>query len=268
MQNIKKKVVVLIEEQDLELYLSRELANKNLKSIFSLILPGYPSNFTLSQTDCSGDKFPDRFCRIQNLSVNGFFPMDEESPKNLLQSICFENEISKKIKKIKEIEPIQLKTICESFSNPYVLFSFDNFMESSFNRIKSKNYIWSKDESSILKNCFYDFYSYVFNIFENNLNGKFKIIGKNFSKIFYILILFESLNLAKTVSRLEMFLRIFLKLCFLSIFSFFLNFNSEFLGAKEEKSNFSPRDSTYEKEISIIKTLLQGIIRSGNLCAI
>ena len=267
-QNIKKKVVVLVEDQELEFYLSKDLTNNDLKNIFSLMLPGYPSNFTLSQIDHSSVKFPDKFCKIQYLSANGFIPMGEKTTENLLPSICFENEIFKKVKKMKGKEPIQLKTKCETFSNPYVLFSFDNFMESSFNRIKSKNYLWSMNESSFLGNYFYQLYSFGFNIFENKLDEIFGIIGKNFTKIFYFLILFETFYLTRSISRIEILLRIFLKLCFLKIFSFFLNFNSKFLKTKEETLNFSTMNSIYEKEVSIIKTLLQGIVRSGNLCAI
>jgi meiotically up-regulated gene 157 (Mug157) protein len=98
-QNIKKKVVVLVEEQELELYLSKDFTNNELKNIFSLIIPGYPSNFTLSQIDNSSVKFSDKFCKIHHLSGNRFLPIDEKTIENLLQSICFENEIFKKVKK-------------------------------------------------------------------------------------------------------------------------------------------------------------------------
>ena len=47
----KKKVMVRVEEQNLEFFLSRDLTKKDLKNIFSLVLPGYPSNFTLSNTE-------------------------------------------------------------------------------------------------------------------------------------------------------------------------------------------------------------------------
>jgi hypothetical protein len=267
-QNIKKKVVVLVEEQELELYLSKDFTNNELKNIFSLIIPGYPSNFTLSQIDNSSVKFSDKFCKIHHLSGNRFLPIDEKTIENLLQSICFENEIFKKVKKMKEKDPILLKTKCESFSNPYVLFSFDNFMESSFNRINPKNYPWSINEGSFLGDCFYQCYSFSFNIFKHKLSGLFGILGKNLTKIFYILILLETFNLTRSVSRIEILLKIFLKLCFINIFSFFLNLNSRYLKTREEKINFSSMNSVYEKEMSIIQTLLHGIIRSGNLCAI
>jgi hypothetical protein len=96
----------------------------------------------------------------------------------------------------------------------------------------------------------------------------FRIMGNNSTKIFYCLILFETLSLIKSVSGIEVLLRISLRFCFLSIFFFLLDFIKKFFKSKKIKSSFRGTESIYEKELSITKTLLFGIIRSGNMCSI
>jgi hypothetical protein len=265
---IKKKVMVRVEEQNLEFFLSRDLTEKDLKNIFSLVLPGYPSNFTLSNIEDLDIRCSDKFFKIQNISISGFSLIYKNFSKNLLQSTYLENEVFKEIKSLKEIDPIRLKTKCEKFSNPYVLFSFNCYMESSFNRMKSRNDLWSTNEKGFLKNYIYHFSSIGLKIFLNKMIVIFRIMGNNSTKIFYCLILFETLSLIKSVSGIEVLLRISLRFCFLSIFFFLLDFIKKFFKSKKIKSSFRGTESIYEKELSITKTLLFGIIRSGNMCSI
>lgn len=267
-KKIKKKVVVRVEEQNLEFFLSRDLTEKNLKNIFSLVLPGYPSNFTLSYMDDLNIKDSNKFCKIQNLSISEFSIIYKNFSKNLLQSIYLENEVFKEIKSLNEIDPIRLKTTCEKFSNPYVLFSFNSYMESSFNRLKSRNDLWSMNEKGFNKNYIYHFSSIGLKIFLNKMMVVFRITGNNFTKIFLGLILLETLSLIKSVSGIEVLLRIFLKFCFLKGFYFLFDLIPKFIKSKKENSSFWGTESAYEKELSITKTLLFGIIRSGNMCSI
>ncbi len=260
--------MVMVEEQNLEFFLSKDLTEKDLKNIFSLVLPGYPSNFTLSYIDDLDIRRSDKFCKIQDLSMSGFSLIHKNFSKNLLRSIYLENEVIKEIKSIKETESIRLKTTCENFSNPYVLFSFNSYMESSFYRLKSRNNFWSMNEKGFLKNYIHHFSSIGLKIFLNKLMIIFRIMGKNFTKIFYCLILFEILSVIKSVSGIEVLLRIFLKFCFFNAFYFLFDFISKFLKSNKKNSSFCGTDSIYEKEISITKTLLFGIIRSGNICSI
>jgi hypothetical protein len=265
---IKKKVMVRVEEQNLEFFLSRDLTEKDLKNIFSLVLPGYPSNFTLSYMDNLDIGGSDKFCKIQNISISGFSLIYKIFSKNLLQSIYLENEVFKEIKSLKEIDPIRLKTKCEKFSNPYLLFSFNSYMESNFNRLKSRNYLWSTNEKCFLKNYIYHFSSVGLKIFLNKMIVVFRIMGNNFTKILYCLILLETLSVIKSVSRIEVLIRIFLKFCFLSLVYFFFDFIPKFFEFKEKNSSFWGTETICEKELSITKTLLFGIIRSGNMCSI
>jgi hypothetical protein len=300
LKNSKKQVSIELEDYSLEFFVSKFYKLNDYKSMFSLVIPGYPSNFIMKGFNELDSEFLTESDREKKLSI--IFPQisTENNEKNLIQSIFFEIEIVRKIILNREKNLLLTKIDCDLFSNPYSLFLFDEFMETNFKKSKNnkKNSILTEKQ---LKNS--DFQNFFYNVFKILLKTT-DIIGiKPTNASFYLFLFycvfieFYAVSFCPLNKRHYLFLdppgtlfilsyRIVLYNCWLSLIGFLLKsiYSSEFFSkliCKSRKyfSLLTSSDSNiFEKEFSLdtvyfldifnIRTLLVGIIRSGNMCSL
>jgi len=267
-KEVRKQIKVNFEENTVDFFLPQDYSLDISNSVFSLAFPGYPPEFTTDDSKKLKIGYQFELNKSTNLSLRFGSTNFTNFSKSLINSIFLENKSLKKLKHISEGSQLETKLNLKIFTNPYALFLFGGYMEVSFKKTKSKNKLSSLvgyhySESYSKKN--YKFSSH--NFFDKALNLLNKCKVKT-NKIFLLLMFFEILKSFKLNSNLEIFLKFVIKY-------YFINMSCKTFKIKEFSSNSlnSPFDlfkknTLIEKEVSIINLLLNGIIRSGNMCAL
>jgi len=267
-KEVRKQIKVNFEEKTVDFFLPQAYSLDISESVFSLAFPGYPSQFTTNDSENLKIGYQFELNMSTNLSLRIFSTNFTNFSKSLINSTFLENKSLKKLIHIGEGTQLETKQNLKIFTNPYALFLFGGYMEVSFKKTKSKNKLSSlveKHNSESYSKKKYKFSSH--NFFEKALNLLNKCKVKT-NKIFLLLMFFEILKSFKLDSNIEIFLKFVIKY-------YFIIMSCKTFKIKEFSSNSlkSPfvlfkKNTLIEKEVSIIKLLLNGIIRSGNMCAL
>jgi hypothetical protein len=268
-RNSKKQITMIFEQESLEFFMSNTYSHNSIDLLLHLTFPGYPSaNLVICGLDQGcfvlKDGSNSAFLTINTSQYNSF----NNYHNCLLDSIYFENEPLKKIILNGKTTQLLVKTNTNTFSNPYNLFSFDDYMNLSFKKTKDTNRLIFPFENQSIRNVGQQTIYFRSLYFFNKVFHLSKANDKNFSKIFFMIMFFEILNRSNSLSIIEMVLKLVLKLSLIHVFKAYLKSNLFFSKTLEKKSDSFKKRNFWEKEISSIKTLLIGGIRSGNLSAI
>jgi len=267
-KRLKKPVKVTFEQNDLEFFISQEFNKDHLKNIFSLTFPGYPTNFIFKNLDDLNSDFVSNSIQTINLLIPGFSAISDNFQENLIKSVSFENEPLKKIKLKKSGNRLTVKCGAKIFSNPYGLYSFDNYMELTFNNVKKKNDWNFSNEKKPAYFFLSQIYWYLAKYVVSNILNLANIFGQNSVEIIAILAFFEFLNFTEKISISELILKLSLKFCLINSFKNCLRYNIWPLNSEKKCSKSFMNSSLLSKELAVVNTLLFGIIRSGNMCSI
>ena len=289
--NIKKQVKIMVEKYSFDFFISKAYKIENVKEIFSMIIPGYPNLIDLKNFEVINHEKQVEIQKFTHPSIRVSLGNVEICNKYLIPSVFYEIDPIKRIKSDKKVNILTAKTEFELLSNPYAIFSFNDYMESNFKKINSKHKILSSEDFSyqeytpkMLIGSVKNFVAMIL-----NLLGKFfspiqlMIFRREAIKTFCILIIFDSLfsnfqiflngnkygkNSSKKISNLEMIFKLIVKFIFIIVIKKFLRFKVLPLDSVSNSTRTFKKEMALEKEISLVKTLIHGIIRSGNMCSI
>jgi len=267
-KKFKKQITAKVEKNVFVFFIPELFNTEEIKTILSFSIPGYPPHLNI-------DWFENQ--KINNLvekkdladiliiiSLDTLIGFSE----NLIMSPKFENKIFKRIKTINGFMYLNAKTDSAIFSNPYSLFSFEYYMEENFKKMKNKT-LNSQITKPVLPNRYLQtIINFCSKWILNSFFSISKISFRNSTKILCALIFFEILNIKKSISILEVFLKLVFKICALRVVETFINFKILFSAIKERTHGSFEKKTRVEIEVSGIKTLINGLVRSGNLFAI
>lgn len=267
-KQLKKQITGKVE-QNIFVFFVPEISNsEQIKTILSVSVPGYPPHFTLDwfenqKTDCVTEK---------KSSIDISIIIAPDTSINLLDNLIIspklENEIFKRIKTTNGFINLNAKTDSVYFSNPYGMLSFEYYMEENFKKIKSKSCFSQKARSTLPNICFQSIINFSLKWFCSGFFFISKISLKNSTKVLCALIFIEILTIKKSISVSEVFLKLVFKIWALRIIEIFVNFKRLFSVFNEKARGSFEKKTRIETEISTIKTLINGLIRSGNLFAV
>ena len=288
---IKKQVKIMVEKYSFDFFISKAYKMENVKEIFSMTIPGYPNLLDLKNFEAIFHENQMDIQKFTHPSVTVSLGDVKIFNKYLIPSVFYEIDPIKRIKSDKRIDILTAKTETELLSNPYAIFSFNDYMELNFKKINSKHKILSSEDFSyqeytpkMLIGSVKNFVAMIL-----NLLGKFfspiqlMIFRREAIKTFCILIIFDSLfsnfqiflngnkygkNSSKKISNLEMIFKLIVKFIFIIVIKKFLRFKVLPLDSVSNSTRTFKKEMALEKEISLVKTLIHGIIRSGNMCSI
>lgn len=267
-KKFKKQITAKVEQNVFIFFIPELFNSEEIKTILSFSIPGYPPHLNIDEIENQKNNnlvekkgLADILITISPDTLICF-------SENLIISPKLENKIFKRIKKINDFMYLNAKTDSAIFSNPYNLFSFEYYMEENFKKVKNKTWN-SQINKPVLPNRYLQT---IINFFSKwILNGFFiisKISLKNSTKILCALIFFEILNIKQSISILEIFFKLVFKICALRVVETFINFKILFSAIKQRTHGSFEKKTRIETEVSGIKTLINGLVRSGNLFAI
>ena len=288
---IKKQVKIMVEKYSFDFFISKAYKMENVKEIFSMTIPGYPNLLDLKNFEAIFHENQMDIQKFTHPSITVSLGDVKIFNKYLIPSVFYEIDPIKRIKSDKRIDILTAKTETELLSNPYAIFSFNDYMELSFKKINSKHKILSSGDVSyqeyapnMLLVSVKNFMTMILNLLCKCLSPIQKMISRTEPiKTFCILIIFDSLfsnfqtflngnrygkNSSKKISNLEMVFKLIVKFIFIIAIKNFLKFEILPLDSVSNSTNTFKKEMSVEKEISLIKTLIHGIIRSGNMCSI
>lgn len=264
---------------------------ENVKEIFSMTIPGYPNLLVLKNFDAINHENQMKIQKFTQPSITVSLGNVEICNKYLILSVFYEIDPIKRIKSDKKVNILTTKTEPELLSNPYAIFSFNDYMELNFKKINSKHKILSSGDFSYQKYTpkmllvsAKNFIAMILNLLSKCLSPiQIMICRTEAIKTFCILIIFDSLfsnfqtflngnqyekNSSKKISNLEMVFKLIVKFIFMIIIKHFLKFEVISLDSVSNSTSTFKKEMSVEKEISLVKILIHGIIRSGNMCSI
>lgn len=267
-QSFKRQITMLFEQQSLEFFISSIYSIIEIEKIIPLTFPGYPSNFKINELEYFTIGIQLESPKSTNLLISIFEGKSNNHQECIFNSIYFENEPLKKILLNGKTIRLFVKKNATIYSNPYNLFSFDDFMELSFKKTKESNGLIFPIENQPMRKFGEQNLYFRYKSLSNKAFILSKINDKNFGKIFFIIAFFEILNSSRSLSIIEMNMKLVLKLGLISMFKAYLKPKLFFSKTLEKHPDSCQKKNFWEKEFSSVKTLLIGGIRSGNLCAI
>lgn len=259
-----KKNLIQRNKKIFDFYLPLNISLKKIKNLISLSFPGYPEPNNIIVTSPSYDNIPE----IVNKEKRVLCDYLEIKVLSDNTEVCF----SKKeklfgFKKKKEQFLLkERKKIIKFFkknnknSNPYTLYTFEEFMKSSFD-IQKKKYSEKKHVIYLLNLCnkFRQFLTYFFKYKENHKNNKMIFIG--------ILIISIIISKKHSKSFLLILWNYFFVSNFFKICNYIKNKIIEYFGMKKI-NNSGTYPCIFLTELLNIQIFLAGVIRSSNLFAI
>jgi hypothetical protein len=267
-KNLKKQITLKIEQISLEFFVPQNYELEQINTLFSISIPGYPAHFTLEGLGDQKTNFPIHVNKAITIFINNTSSVIECFPENLISSLKTENKSSKIIKNFHETNCLSAKTNFINCSNPYNLFSFDCYMEKNFEKIKNKNLHFKTNDPFSLKVYFQQTLEFLFKLFFNGLFNFSRKCLDNSAKVLCILIFFEIFNNRKSNSAIEIFLKFGFKVYALNKFKALVDFKRVFPDIRKKNYDSFEKRNKIEIEISSIRTLMSGFIRSGNMLAI
>jgi hypothetical protein len=266
--NVMKKITIDFEQHSLEYFTYHGYNSNEFKTLLSITFPGYPSTFTIESLEkikvCSQNESDINLnlsISIFNLGFQNFWGCCEKS-------VFFETDYFKKIKISEGINFLSTNISSENFSNPYSIFSFDNYMELFFKKPIKKNFFF-QNENQIYNNNFKYLCSNSVNLFSKILY--FIVLNENVFnefKIFFIFLFFLRSLYLNSTSIIEIFLKLILNFLFVKIFRKLLKFNLIHSSISKKGFAFFEKNPYWEKEFTLFKTFWIGFIRSANFFTI
>jgi len=262
---IRRKIKINFQEHVVSFFVPQVYNLEVFNNIFSLTFPGYPTKFTIN---CSGEleldtQFEPK--KIINMSLINLSTNFINFLESLTNSIFLENSSVKTLKPINELTKLKTKKNFANTTNPYVLFSFEEYMELKFKRIKINNNFHPLNENCLLKIYFEEIFNFPSQEYFKKVSKTLIICGKKTTKIFLMLMFFEILNSFKTTSNLEILLKLLFKYYSMSIFRKMYKSIIFSQDSMKITSNLYEEKTILEKEFLNVRIFLIGLIRSGNM---
>ena len=267
-KNLKKQITLKIEQTSLDFFVPQICEHEQLNTLFFLSIPGYPNHFTIEGSGDQKMNFPVEVNKAIIIFINNTSGVMECFSDNLISSLRTENKSLKTIKNFHETNCLNPKTIYTNYSNPYNLFSFDCYMEKNFKKIKNKNSHSKANDHFSLVVYFQQTVEFFFKVFFNVLFNFSKNCLENSAKVLCILIILEIFNIRKSNSTIEIFLKFGFKVYALNRVKTLVELKRILPDITKKNCDSFEKRNKLEIEISTIKTLMYGLIRSGNMLAI
>ena len=266
--SVMKKITIDFEQHSLDYFTYHAYNSNEFKTLLTITFPGYPSTLTIEFLEKSNVCSQNESDINLNLSISIFDLTFQKFCGCCEKSVFFETEYFKKIKISEVANFLSTNLRIENFSNPYSIFSFDNYMELGFKKRMKKNFFF-QNENQIYNSNFKYLYSTSVNLFSNILY--FIMLNENIFNEFKILFIFlffgRSLYLNST-SIIEIFLKLILNFLFVKIFRKFLKCNLIYSSVSRTGFAFFEKNPFWEKEILLFKTFWIGFMRSANFFTI
>ena len=215
---VMKKITIDFEQHSLDYFTYHSYNSNEFKTLLAITFPGYPSTFTIEFLEKSNVFSQNESDINLNLSISIFDLTFQKFCGCCEKSVFFETEYFKKIKISEVANFLSTNLRIENFSNPYSIFSFDEYLELCFKKPMKKNFFFQNENQIYNSNFKYLCSTSV------NLSSKilcFIVLNENIFnefKIFFIFLFFVRSLYLNSTSFIEIFLKLILNFLFVKIF--------------------------------------------------